>query len=91
MPTVLLIEDDDESRRATSELFSREKWTVFEARDGEAGINLALKHRPEVILCDLLMPKANEVLGEVALAHFLLLLETKRAMIRRHHLQMIFF
>ena len=59
MPTVLLIEDDDESRRATSELFAREKWTVFEAGDGEVGIELALKHRPEVILCDLLMPKAN--------------------------------
>ncbi|MDQ2918866.1 MAG: response regulator [Verrucomicrobiota bacterium] len=59
MPTVLLIEDDDESRRATSELFSRDKWTVLEAGDGEVGIELALKHRPEVILCDLLMPKAN--------------------------------
>ncbi|MBA2242566.1 MAG: response regulator [Chthoniobacterales bacterium] len=59
MPTVLLIEDDDESRRATSELFAREDWTVFEAGDGEVGIELALKHRPEVIVCDLLMPKAN--------------------------------
>ncbi|MGI9088599.1 MAG: response regulator [Chthoniobacterales bacterium] len=59
MPTVLLIEDDDESRHATSELFSREEWTVYEAGDGEAGIELALKHRPDVILCDLLMPKAN--------------------------------
>jgi len=59
MPTVLLIEDDDEARRATSELFARDKWTVFEACDGEIGIELALKHRPEVILCDLLMPKAN--------------------------------
>ncbi|MGZ4985791.1 MAG: response regulator [Chthoniobacterales bacterium] len=59
MPTVLLIEDDDESRRTTSELFSREKWTVLEAGDGEVGIDLALQHRPEVILCDLLMPKAN--------------------------------
>ena len=59
MPTVLLIEDDDESRRATAELFRRENWTVFEAGDGEAGIEIALKHGPEVILCDLLMPKAN--------------------------------
>ncbi|HEY0369463.1 MAG TPA: response regulator [Chthoniobacterales bacterium] len=59
MPTVLLIEDDDESRRATSELFSRDKWNVLQAGDGEVGIELALKHRPEVILCDLLMPKAN--------------------------------
>jgi phosphoribosyl 1,2-cyclic phosphodiesterase/CheY-like chemotaxis protein len=59
MPTVLLIEDDDESRHTTSELFSRDDWTVYEAGDGEAGIELALKHRPNVILCDLLMPKAN--------------------------------
>jgi len=59
MPTVLLIEDDDESRRATSDLFSRDHWTVFEAGDGEVGIDLALKHHPDVILCDLLMPKAN--------------------------------
>ncbi len=59
MPTVLLIEDDDEARRATSELFGRENWAVMEAGDGEVGIELALKHRPDVILCDLLMPKAN--------------------------------
>ncbi|MDQ3626274.1 MAG: response regulator, partial [Verrucomicrobiota bacterium] len=59
MPTVLLIEDDDESRRATSLLFGRRDWTVFQAGDGAAGIELALKHRPDVILCDLLMPKAN--------------------------------
>lgn len=59
MATVLLIEDDEETRRATGELFAREKWTVLEAGDGEAGIELALRHHPEVILCDLLMPKAN--------------------------------
>ena len=59
MPTVLLIEDDDESRRATSQLFSRRHWTVYQAGDGQSGIELALKHRPDVILCDLLMPKAN--------------------------------
>ncbi|CAN5155398.1 hypothetical protein BH20VER2_BH20VER2_16390 [soil metagenome] len=59
MPTVLIIEDDDESRRATAALFEREEWTVYKAHDGECGIELALKHRPDVILCDLLMPKAN--------------------------------
>src|SRR5450432_2500592 len=59
MPTVLLIEDDAESRRATAELFAREQWNIFEAGDGEAGIQLALEHRPDLILCDLLMPKAN--------------------------------
>ncbi|MEP6955636.1 MAG: response regulator [Chthoniobacterales bacterium] len=59
MPTVLLIEDDEEARRASALLFARKGWTVYEAGDGEAGIYLALRHRPDVILCDLLMPKAN--------------------------------
>jgi phosphoribosyl 1,2-cyclic phosphodiesterase/ActR/RegA family two-component response regulator len=59
MPTVLLIEDDAESRRATAELFLREDWKTLEAGDGEAGIRQALEHKPELILCDLLMPKAN--------------------------------
>jgi len=59
MATVLLIDDDAESRRATGELFVREKWNVLEAGDGEAGIELALKHLPDLILCDLLMPKAS--------------------------------
>ena len=59
MPTVLLIEDDAESRRVIGELFAREDWNVLEAGDGDVGVELALKHSPEVILCDLLMPKAN--------------------------------
>ena len=59
MATVLLIEDDAESRRSTAELFAREDWTILEAGDGEAGISLALERRPELIICDLLMPKAN--------------------------------
>ena len=59
MSTVLLIEDDAESRRATAELFLRENWKILEAGDGELGIRLALEHHPELILCDLLMPKAN--------------------------------
>jgi CheY-like chemotaxis protein len=32
---------------------------VLEAEDGEVGIQLALQHRPDVILCDLLMPRVN--------------------------------
>jgi phosphoribosyl 1,2-cyclic phosphodiesterase/CheY-like chemotaxis protein len=59
MLTVLVIEDDAESRRSTAALFRADNWNVLEAGDGEEGIRLALKHRPDVILCDLLMPKTN--------------------------------
>src|ERR1043166_9711587 len=57
--SVLIIEDDDASRRAIARLFARADWKVFEAADGDSGVELALKNRPEVILCDLLMPKSN--------------------------------
>jgi phosphoribosyl 1,2-cyclic phosphodiesterase/CheY-like chemotaxis protein len=59
MPRVLIIEDDAESRRLISDLFRREDWKVLEANDGDAGLELALRDRPDLILCDLLMPRLN--------------------------------
>jgi len=59
MPSVLIIEDDEDGRRAIAKLFAREDWKVFEAADGDSGVEIALRNRPEVILCDLLMPKSN--------------------------------
>src|SRR5215467_5061390 len=59
MACVLIIEDDPESRRALASLFTHEDWKVLQAPDGDVGIELALRDRPELILCDLLMPKSN--------------------------------
>jgi phosphoribosyl 1,2-cyclic phosphodiesterase/CheY-like chemotaxis protein len=59
MPSVLIIEDDEDGRQAIAKLFARADWKVFEAADGDSGVELALRNRPEVILCDLLMPKSN--------------------------------
>ena len=59
MPRVLIIEDDAENRRVMAQFFAREHWNVLEAKDGDAGVELALRNRPELILCDLLMPKSN--------------------------------
>ncbi len=59
MPTVLVIEDDAESRRAVVRLFENKGWKVLEAGDGDEGIQQAVKSRPDVVLCDLLMPKTN--------------------------------
>ncbi|HTG18097.1 MAG TPA: response regulator [Blastocatellia bacterium] len=59
MPHVLIIEDDPKSQRALAGLFAREDWKVLQAPDGDVGIELALRNRPELILCDLLMPKSN--------------------------------
>ena len=59
MSTVLIIEDDADSRTTLAELFAIEDWQVLETKDGDAGVDLAIRHRPELILCDLLMPKSN--------------------------------
>jgi len=59
MKAVLLIEDDDDLRPMIAMLLSQNGWKVLEAEDGEAGINLARVHKPDVVLCDLLMPRCN--------------------------------
>ena len=59
MSTVLIIEDDADNRTTLAKLFATDGWKVLEANDGDAGLELALHNRPELILCDLLMPKLN--------------------------------
>jgi DNA-binding response OmpR family regulator len=59
MSTVLIIEDDADSRTTLAKLFATDGWKVLEANDGDAGLELAMHSRPELILCDLLMPKLN--------------------------------
>ena len=59
MKTILLIDDDEDCRAPAAELLRRQDWRVIEASDGESGIQMAVQHRPDVILCDLLMPRGN--------------------------------
>lgn len=59
MKTILIIDDDELCREPAAEWLRRSDWTVLEAGDGEKGLELAIKHRPDVILCDLLMPRVN--------------------------------
>lgn len=59
MKTILIIDDDTECRIPAAEFLRRHGWKVIEAEDGESGLVLAVQHRPEVLLCDLLMPRMN--------------------------------
>ena len=59
MRTILLIDDDEACRLPAAEMLRRDHWNVIEAEDGGAGLDLAVKNRPDVILCDLLMPRVN--------------------------------
>jgi DNA-binding response OmpR family regulator len=57
--TVLLIEDDAQIRQMYADAFTQAGLQVFVAEDGEAGVALALKHHPRVILVDIMMPDMN--------------------------------
>ena len=57
--TILLIDDDESCRFPAATLLRRDEWNVLEAANGHEGIEMAVKHRPDVILCDLLMPNLN--------------------------------
>jgi len=59
MKSALLIDDDNISRKVLSQALMAAGWSVIEAGDGEQGIQLALKHRIDAVICDLLMPRCN--------------------------------
>jgi phosphoribosyl 1,2-cyclic phosphodiesterase/CheY-like chemotaxis protein len=59
MKTILLIDDDVSCRTPAAVALRRDNWQVIEADDGQRGIELAIEHRPDAILCDLLMPRTN--------------------------------
>ena len=56
---VLIIDDDQEYRQIIREILRLNGWRVLEASEGDEGIGLARKHRPDVVICDLLMPRCN--------------------------------
>ena len=56
---VLIIDDDSDFRRLTGEFLQTHGWRVLEADEGEAGLAAVRQHRPEIVLCDLLMPRGN--------------------------------
>lgn len=59
MKSALLIDDDTISRKVLSRALSAAGWAVLEAGDGEEGIQLALRHSIDAVICDLLMPRCN--------------------------------
>src|SRR5258708_4894485 len=57
--TVLIIEDELALQEALKDALSRKGFECLTANDGEAGLALALEHKPDLVMLDLLMPKLN--------------------------------
>jgi DNA-binding response OmpR family regulator len=91
MASVLLIEDDDAQRFVASFALRKAGHQVREAADGPQGVAAAREVRPEVIVCDVMMPGMTgyEVLAQLrsdsALANVPVILLT--AMSDRKHMR----
>ena len=57
--SLLVIEDDENISAALVEYFSRAGYTVTTAADGVAGVDAAIKVRPDVVVLDLMLPKMD--------------------------------
>lgn len=59
MTTILLIEDDSVLRENTAELLELSNYKVITASNGKIGVDMAKKHLPDIIVCDIMMPELN--------------------------------
>ncbi|MDF1852067.1 MAG: response regulator transcription factor [Verrucomicrobiales bacterium] len=60
MPTILIVDDEEDIRELISmNLLREEKYEIIEAGDGLEGLHFAKKKRPDLIILDLMLPEMD--------------------------------
>lgn len=59
MRRILVVEDEIDLLENIAELLRTEGYEVLEAKDGENAVRQAWKNKPDLILCDILLPKID--------------------------------
>jgi DNA-binding response OmpR family regulator len=69
--TILCIDDETLLREDIVEELEDEGYKVLQASDGHEGLKQILSHRPDLVICDITMPRKNgyELLKEVRGEH----------------------
>jgi len=57
--SILIIEDSTDIRESTAEILQLAGYQVHQAPNGKQGVELAIKHTPDLILCDIMMPELD--------------------------------
>ena len=92
MKKILIIEDNTEVRENTAEILELAQYDVRTAKNGKEGVEIANKEKPDLIICDIMMPVLDgygvlHLLGkqsETATIPFIFLTaKTERADIRK--------
>lgn len=59
MRKLLVIDDHDDIRENIAEILVLAGYEVFTAPNGKKGVEMALKERPELVVCDIMMPELD--------------------------------
>lgn len=59
MKTILIVEDDAALRENTAELLELSGYRTVTAANGKIGIEMAKSRKPDVIICDIMMPEVD--------------------------------
>ncbi|PRX54656.1 response regulator [Flagellimonas meridianipacifica] len=59
MKNILLIEDNKDVLENTAEILGLANYNVIKARNGMEGVALARQNKPDIIVCDILMPELD--------------------------------
>lgn len=62
-PTILIVEDNDDLRAYIRHILAdpsnRSNYTILEAPDGQQGLEMAIDQLPDLIVCDVMMPRLD--------------------------------
>ena len=56
MKTILIIEDNQDVRDNTAEILELANYKVLQAENGKTGVEIAQQVKPDLIICDIMMP-----------------------------------
>ena len=83
---ILIVEDTEDNRRILRDLLTAAGYDLLEAADGEAGVEMAARHKPDLVLMDIQLPlidgyeATRRIKADPALKHIPILAVTSYAL-----------